>query len=67
MSPSRQKQKTKSNPKISSRRRVIDAENYKQLRYFDMEETDKLVKEYKKSGKWAFVEVDYDGDIILNN
>jgi hypothetical protein len=50
-----------------NRRRVIDAENYRQLRWFDKEETDKLVKEYEKSGKWAIVHVDYDGDIILNN
>jgi hypothetical protein len=57
----------KSKQEKSSRRRVIDAENYKQLRYFDKEETDKLVKEYEESGKWSIVHVDYDGDIILNN
>lgn len=48
-------------------KRIIDAEQYIQIGTFNIEDTDKTVEKYKQMGKWEYVEVDYDGDLILNN
>lgn len=48
-----------------TRKKIIDGDNMKVLKYFDAEDTDSIVEHYKNVGKWDDVSVDIDGDVIL--
>lgn len=46
-------------------KKVIDGETMKCLEKFQEKETDNIIKKYASLGKWADVQIDIDGDVIL--